>query len=347
MDLSFEEKYNALGRKETVYEGLFITAVKTTKIFCRPSCSAKKPLAKNVVFYKNVAEALENGFRPCKICKPMEKEGETPAFIKAIIEQIHANPSQKIKDCDLQKQGCEPNKVRRWFKKHHNMTFHNFQRLIRLNHGFQEIQKGKKIIDAAFDSGFDSLSGFTERHKSLFGAAPTKSEDKMVIYKERFSTIIGVMHICATDKGVCLLEFDNRERLDTQLEDLEKRLTAPVIPGKNTHSEHAIEEVNLYLSGKLKKFSVALDTPGTEFQRAVWKILQAIPYGETWSYRAQAEKMNRPKAVRAVANANGMNRVALIIPCHRVIGADGSLTGYAGGLKRKKWLLDLEQQQQF
>jgi AraC family transcriptional regulator of adaptative response/methylated-DNA-[protein]-cysteine methyltransferase len=148
----------------------------------------------------------------------------------------------------------------------------------------------------------------------------------------------------ATEQGICLLEFTDRRMLETELKSLAKLLNANILQGSNKHLELLKQQLDEYFEGKRKDFTVPLFTPGTEFQQSVWKILQTIPYATTRSYKKQAELLQRPKAVRAVANANGMNRISIIIPCHRVIGEDGSLTGYGGGLWRKKWLLDLEKQ---
>lgn len=342
MKLNFDEMYNAIGKKESLYEGIFVTAVKTTNIFCRPSCRARKPLAKNVIFYSTPHEALQNGYRPCKICRPMEPEGQVPTYIKELIQKIHDLPYEKIKDQDLRDMGIGPNLVRRWFKANHNISFQAYQRLIRINSAFLQIQNGKSITESAFSNGFDSLSGFNEGYKAIFGSSPTNSKDKTVIYIERFLTQLGPMFICATSKGICLLEFTDRRMLETEFKDLRKRLDAVIIPGTNKHIQLAKKELTAYFQGKLKTFTVNLDTPGTEFQQQVWTVLGEIPYGHTCSYLDQAKKLKNPNAVRAVANANGMNRVSIIIPCHRVIGSDGSLTGYGGGLARKKWLIELE-----
>jgi AraC family transcriptional regulator of adaptative response/methylated-DNA-[protein]-cysteine methyltransferase len=151
------------------------------------------------------------------------------------------------------------------------------------------------------------------------------------------------MFACATKKGLCLLEFTNRKMLETEFKDLVKRLNAVILPGNNPFLDQVQQELKEYFDGKKKQFTVPLHTPGTEFQQSVWEILKEIPYGETKSYKQQAIKLNNLNGVRAVATANGMNRIAIVIPCHRVIGSNGDLTGYAGGLARKKWLLDHEQ----
>ena len=150
------------------------------------------------------------------------------------------------------------------------------------------------------------------------------------------------MYACATDRGLCLLEFTDRRMLETELKDLQRRLNAVILVGENTYTHQVKKELSQYFEGTLTSFSIRLDTPGTDFQQRVWAALQHIPYGQTRSYKAQAEYLNSPNSVRAVASANGHNRVAIVIPCHRVIGKDGSLTGYAGGLQRKQWLLDHE-----
>ncbi len=341
-ELSFEEKYNAIGKKESLYEGVFITAVATTGIFCRPSCRAKKPKADNVIFYDTPQQAIQNGFRPCKICKPMELERETPGYIKDIILELQENPYLKIKDFDLRQRGIGPSQIRRWFKKHHNMTFHSYQRMLRINNAYNQIKGGNSITGTAFGLGYGSLSGFNEGCQVIFGKPPKNIKEKNVINIIRFVTRLGPMFACATDEGVCLLEFTDRRMLETEFRDLCKRLNAVILPGKNKYLDLVQIQVLEYFEGTRKAFTVPLHAPGTEFQQSVWKVLKQIHYGETWSYKEQAIKLNNPKAVRAVATANGYNRIAFIIPCHRVIGSNGDLTGYGGGLGRKKWLLQLE-----
>jgi AraC family transcriptional regulator, regulatory protein of adaptative response / methylated-DNA-[protein]-cysteine methyltransferase len=153
---------------------------------------------------------------------------------------------------------------------------------------------------------------------------------------------LGELIAGATDQGVCLLEFNDRKRAAAECRDLVKLLNEPVEEGENEHLTALIKQLDEYFSGNRQVFSIPLVTPGTDFQRAVWKELLAISYGTTRSYQEQANALGRPDSVRAVANANGMNRISIVIPCHRVIGSNGRLTGYGGGLKRKSWLLDHE-----
>jgi AraC family transcriptional regulator of adaptative response/methylated-DNA-[protein]-cysteine methyltransferase len=158
----------------------------------------------------------------------------------------------------------------------------------------------------------------------------------------KIETPLGEMVAGSTDEGICLLEFIDRRMLPTEYKDLTRLLGTIIGKGENIHLESLRNQLDEYFNGKLKEFTIPLVTPGTDFQQAVWKELLEIPYGTTRSYQEQANALRRSDSVRAVANANGMNRISIIIPCHRVIGSDGRLTGYGGGLKRKRWLLDHE-----
>ena len=342
LKLTFKEKYEAITRNSS-YDGIFFTCVTSTGIFCKPSCRAKKPKIENVVFHDTAEQSIKNGFRPCKICKPMNWGNEAPDYINDIISELQEDPFMKLKDYDLRQRNIEPNKIRRWFKINHNITFHAYQRMLRINRAYNQIKGGNSITETAFGLGYDSLSGFNESWKNIFGKSPIDSKNKTVINIIRFTTKLGPMFACATEKGLCLLEFTDRRMLETEFKDLCTRMDAVILPGENKYLDMVKAQVAEYMDGKRKTFNIHLDTPGTVFQQSVWKLLQEIPYGETWSYKQQAVKLGKAKAVRAVATANGYNRIAFIIPCHRVIGSDGSLTGYGGGLGRKKWLIELEE----
>lgn len=342
MQLSTEIMYQASFDKNPDFEGVFWMGVKTTGIFCRPTCTARKPKPENVEFFQDAKSAILKGYRPCKICKPLENPGETPIEIQKLLEELRENPSLKFKDYDLIARGLEPVNVRRWFQKHHGMTFQAFQRMFRLNTAFKKIQQGENIIDTAYDSGFESLSGFNESFKNIFGVSPTRSKSQKIIDLKRIETPIGTMYAAATEEGICMLEFTDRKMLETEFKDLAKSLNATIALGENIHFQTLEKELQSYFEGNLKQFTVPLSPVGTEFQKNVWNVLQKIPYGETWTYRKQAEILGDVKKVRAVANANGMNKISIIIPCHRVIGSNGTLTGYGGGVWRKQKLLELE-----
>ena len=343
MELTEEIMYKAIVEKDTSFEGLFFTAVKTTGIFCRPSCTARKPKLENVEFLKTSKDCILKGYRACKVCNPLKTLHHTPIEFQEIIDELSQNPTLKYKDYDLKQKGIEPSQIRRWFLKNHGITFQAYQRMHKINSAFKKIQDGESITSTAFDTGYESLSGFNDSFKSIFGVSPKNSKTQTVIDLKRIETPLGTMMACAVKDGICLLEFTDRKMLETELKSLAKLLNATIIQGDNAHFAMLETQLNEYFEGKRKVFTVKLFTPGTEFQNLVWTALQNIPFGSVKSYKDQSIALEKTEAVRAVANANGMNRISILIPCHRVIGSDGQLTGYGGGLWRKKTLLDLEE----
>lgn len=342
MELSNELMYEASFTKNPNFEGVFWMGVKTTGIFCRPTCTARKPKPENVEFFQNTKAAILKGYRPCKVCRPLENINGTPEYIQRILKELREEPSLKFKDFDLVQREIEPATIRRWFQKNHGMTFHAFQRMFRLNTAFKKIQQGENIMETAYDSGFESLSGFNESFKTIFGVSPKNSKSHKIIDLKRIETPVGTMYAAAVDDGICMLEFTDRKMLETEFKDLAKSLNATIVLGENPHFQTLEKELSEYFTGERTRFSVPLSPVGTAFQKSVWKALMEIPYGETWTYRKQSEFLGDAKKVRAVANANGMNKISIIIPCHRVIGSNGTLTGYGGGIWRKQKLLELE-----
>lgn len=340
--LSKEAMYNALVTKDSRFEGIFFAAIKTTGIFCRPTCTARKPKPENVEYYSSTQEAILNGYRACKVCSPLSMKGQTPNYIQTLLKEIKDQPEIRLKDYDLRQRGIDPAKLRRWFKKHHGLTFQAYLRSIRINNAIGHIRQGEKLSHAAFDNGYESLSGFNESFRNHTGTSPGKITGKTIITTSRIPTPLGPMVAGVTDEGLCLLEFADRRMLETQMKKLTKYLNATIIPGEHPLLDQVELQLKAYFSGECKTFDLPLVTPGTAFQQEVWKTLMTIPVGRTRSYQQQANKINKPNAVRAVANANGANRIAIIIPCHRVIGSDGQLTGYGGGVWRKQWLLEHE-----
>lgn len=337
-----EQYYQALVARDPAFVASFYVGVKTTGIFCISTCRARKPKRENVEFFTEMKDLLHNGYRPCKICKPTEQADTMPEDIRQALTLVQSNLKEKVGDQELEQHGLRPEKIRRWFKQHYGMTFHAFQRMLRVNYAFQELQQGKSVTGSAYEAGYDSLSGFGYTYKKLTGAAPGAADNPPLILIRRFTTPLGPMFACATEKGICMLEFVDRRMLETEFKDLQRLLKARIIAGTNGHLAQLEEELRAYFEGERRKFDVALDTPGTPFQQSVWAALQDISFGKTRSYQAQSEYLGNPGAIRAVASANGANRVSIVIPCHRVIGKDGSLTGYGGGLERKRWLLEHE-----
>ena len=342
MNLSFDQMYQASYEKNSDFEGVFWMAVKTTGIFCRPTCTARKPKPENVEFFDNTKDAIQKGYRPCKVCKPLVNPDETPLDIRKLLIELSENPGLKLKDVDLVERGLQPITVKRWFLKHHGMTFHAFQRTFKINSAFKKLQQGENVLDVALENGYESLSGFNDSFKNVFGVSPKNSKMEKIVDLKRIETPLGTMIACANENGICMLEFSDRKALPTELKEISKHFDANIVQGENPHFKTLEKELEEYFEGKLKDFIVPLAPVGTDFQKKVWEILRTIPYGTTRSYQQQADILGNPKAVRAVANANGLNKISIIIPCHRVIGSNGTLTGYGGGIWRKQKLLELE-----
>lgn len=342
MNLSFDQMYRASYEKNSDFEGVFWMGVKTTGIFCRPTCTARKPKPENVEFFDNTKDAIKKGYRPCKVCKPLENPDETPPEIQKLMDELSVNPETKFKDIDLVERGLQPITVKRWFLKHHGMTFHAFQRTFKINSAFKKLQQGENVLDVALDNGYESLSGFNDSFKNVFGVSPKNSKMEKIVDLKRIETPLGTMIACANENGICMLEFSDRKALPTELKEISKHFDANIVQGENPHFKTLEKELEEYFEGKLKDFTVPLAPVGTDFQKKVWEILRTIPYGTTRTYQQQADILGNPKAVRAVANANGLNKISIIIPCHRVIGSNGTLTGYGGGIWRKQKLLELE-----
>ncbi len=334
--------YRALVERESEFDGLFVAGVVTTGIFCRPTCGARKPKPENVEYFATAADALHHGYRPCKLCNPLGVPGEAPAWLQSLLDDVHADPQCRWKDQDLRTRGLDPDRVRRWFQKHHGMTFHAYGRALRLATAFGRLGSGDGVAESAYGAGYESLSGFAEAFAKTTGRSPARSRALCLVYTSRILTPLGPMIAGATDDGVCLLEFADRRMVETQITRIQKALGARALPGASPHVARLEEELAEYFRGTRRTFATPLVTAGTPFQERVWTALRTIPYGETRSYKDQADAIGRPEAVRAVAHANGDNRISILIPCHRVIGKDGELVGYGGGLWRKRHLLDLE-----
>jgi AraC family transcriptional regulator of adaptative response/methylated-DNA-[protein]-cysteine methyltransferase len=337
-----ELMYQALLRRDSSFEGIFFAAIRTTSIFCRPTCHARKPRRENVEFFSSAKDALFAGYRPCRICRPMEPAASTPEPICRLLDEISLDPGARWKDSALREKGLQPEYLRRWFKKHHGMTFQAYLRALRIGRAFERIREGEKVLDVAFSQGYDSLSGFTEAFRKSVGKSPMKCDRERMICISRVPTPLGQMIAGAVDEGICLLEFSDRRMLETQIDRVQKLFNAKAVPGESPWFGILERELDLYFEGKLRQFTVPVTAPGTPFQQKVWRALAEIPYGSTSSYRQQALGIGSPAAVRAVGRANGDNRIAIIIPCHRVIGEDGKPVGYGGGIWRKEYLLALE-----
>jgi len=334
--------YRALLDRDSSFEGIFFVGVRTTGIFCRPTCSAKKPARTNVDFFSTASEALHDGYRPCLRCRPMDPNGRPPKLIEQLRAEVERAPGGRLTDKELSALSIDPSTARRQFKRHYGMTFQAYHRARRMGLPLREVRKGGRVAEAQDESGFDSASGFREAFNRVFGKSPTAVKTRDCMFAERIETPLGTMLAVADDKGLRLLEFVDRRAVERELKILRQRLKTNVVPGEHRYLTAIRKQLARYFSGENLKFDVLLAPVGSEFQMRTWNVLRSIPVAETRSYSWMAEQLGIPGARRAVGRANGTNMLSIIIPCHRVIRADGTLCVYGGGLWRKKWLLDHE-----
>jgi AraC family transcriptional regulator of adaptative response/methylated-DNA-[protein]-cysteine methyltransferase len=337
-----ETMYRAVVNRDPSFEGIFYVGVRTTGIFCRPTCPAKKPARENADFFATPGAALENGYRPCLRCHPLDANGKPPELIERLRAEVERAPGGRLTDKELAAMSIDPSTARRQFKRYYGMTFQAYQRARRMGLALSEVRKGSSVDEARNGSGFESESGFREAFARIFGDAPTAAKARAPLFAQRINTPLGAMIAVADDEGLRLLEFIDRSATKRQLSALRKQLRTNVVPGKHPHLEAARLQLADYFSGKNLEFNVPLAPVGSPFQLRAWKILQTIPAGQTRSYSWMAKRLGDANARRAAGRANGTNMICIIIPCHRVIRADGALCGYGGGLWRKKWLLQHE-----
>lgn len=336
------EMERAYLHRDPAYSGLFFVGVRTTAVFCRPTCPARSPLPKNVEYFPSAAAALFAGYRPCKRCRPMAID-EQPEWAAKLIEDVERDPATRITDGDLRRRGVDPATVRRHFLRHYGMTFQAYTRSRRLSRAFNCIKGGESLDDVIVTSGYESHSGFRDAFVRTLGCTPGQSAGRPCVLLAWMQTPLGPMIAGATDEGICLLEFSDRRMLEAQFETVRRRFCGPGVMGMNQHLEDLQQKLAGYFAGSVRTFSVPLVYPGTPFQRQVWQKLLEVPYGQTRSYQDLAAALGNPAAVRAVGRANGMNRISILIPCHRIVNKNGDLGGYGGGLRRKQYLLNLEQ----
>lgn len=334
--------YRALARHDPAYEGVFWLGVRTTGIFCRPTCRARQPKRENVEFFGTPSDALHAGYRPCMKCRPLDHGRAPPPLVARLLAEVEREPSRRFRDSELADLGIDPSTARRQFKRYCGMTFQAYHRARRMGLALLDIRKGKTVLDSQLDQGFESGSGFRDAFNRLVGAAPSRAVGMGVLHARWLETPLGPMLAVADDRGLHLLDFVDRRGLERALAMLQKRLGMRVLPGAHRHLDQIESELREYFAGTRSTFATPVVLTGSEFQQRVWRALLTIPAGETCSYAALAARIGTPTAVRAVGRANGDNRLSIVVPCHRVIGANGELTGYGGGLARKQKLLDLE-----
>jgi AraC family transcriptional regulator of adaptative response/methylated-DNA-[protein]-cysteine methyltransferase len=339
---SLSEMERARAARDASYDGVFYVAVRTTGIFCRPSCPSRSSRPENVEFYARAEDAVFAGYRPCKRCRPLHVSGAAPEWIEVLMARVDDNPGERIPDAEIRAMGIEPTRVRRYFQERFGMTFQAYCRGRRLGSALSALRRGGRIDDTLYDHGYESHSGFRDAFSRLFGSTPGRAASSRCVRVSLEETPLGPMIYGAIEDAVCLVEFASRRMLEKQIDQVRRRFKAVVVPGRNDALETLRSQMDEYFAGTRTQFDVALDAPGTEFQQRVWAALRRIPFGETWSYEQLAASVGAPGAVRAVGTANGANRIAIVIPCHRVVRKTGETGGYGGGRWRKVALLDLE-----
>jgi AraC family transcriptional regulator of adaptative response/methylated-DNA-[protein]-cysteine methyltransferase len=333
-----ETAWAAFMRRDRAWDGRVIGAVKTTGIYCKPSCPAKRPKREHVEFFATAADAGAAGYRACLRCKPDEIGRDREAVAKAVelIENVEEVPTLEQLATAV---GYAPHHFQRIFKRDLGVSPAAYARGVRNRRAQGALQQSDRVTDAIYDAGYSSPSGFYTDAKERMGMTPSAWRDGgrgHVIRWTSFDSPLGLMLIAATEKGICRLTFDDSEA------SLRRLFPNADIVKDAGGLRDLVEGALAAIERPAAAPELPIDVAGTAFQEAVWRELRKIPLGETRSYAQIAAAIGQPKAVRAVGTANGDNHVAVLIPCHRVIRSDGSLGGYAGGLDRKKMLLAVE-----
>jgi AraC family transcriptional regulator of adaptative response/methylated-DNA-[protein]-cysteine methyltransferase len=328
----------AFMRRDRGWDGRVIGAVKTTGIYCKPSCPARRPKREHVEFFASAEEARAAGYRSCLRCKPDEVGRDRDAVARAveIIERAEEPPSL----AELAGQvGYAPHHFQRLFKRNLGVSPADYARALRNRRAQAALKAGGRVTDAIYDAGYSAPSGFYSDAKARLGMTPSAWRDGGRGHTVRWTTFdspLGQMLIAATEKGICRLTFDDSEA------SLRRLFPNATIVHDDGGLKQLVEGALAAIERPAAAPELPIDVAGTAFQEAVWRELRKIPLGETRSYAEIAAAIGQPKAVRAVGTANGDNHVAVLIPCHRVIRSDGSLGGYGGGLDRKRKLLAAE-----
>ena len=332
------QAWAAFERRDRSWDGRVIGAVKTTGIYCKPSCPARRPKRDNVEFFLDAGAARAAGYRACLRCKPDEvgRNREAVARATAIIEAAEEPPRLDELAAAV---GYAPHHFQRLFTRDVGVSPAQYARALRARRAQSELSEDKSVTEAIYDAGYAAPSRFYADAKERLGMTPSAWRDGgrgETIRYAMLDTLLGQMLVAATAKGICRLTFDEDEGA------LRCRFpNATILPADEAMAS-LISGVMTAIETPAAMPDLPIDVRGTAFQEAVWRELRKIPAGQTRSYADIAAAVGQPQAVRAVGTANGSNPVAVLVPCHRVIRSDGTLGGYAGGLDRKKKLLEAE-----
>ncbi|MGB4990956.1 MAG: bifunctional DNA-binding transcriptional regulator/O6-methylguanine-DNA methyltransferase Ada [Pyrinomonadaceae bacterium] len=344
MSMETDVLWRAVETRDARFEGAFFFGVKTTGIFCRPSCSARKPKRENVEFYEGIERAELSGFRACLRCKPKQTKGYDPQ-VEAVLRACEMLSDENTLSLDdlSSKLGLSPSHFQRTFKEIIGVSPKKYAEAKRMDKFKDELRGGSDVVTAMYEAGYGSSSRLYEKAATNLGMTPAvykKGGKGMKINYIIAGCELGKLLVARTKRGICSVTFG--DGTSAMREALEKEFPNAEIGEGSDDLAGAVDAILKYLSGNNKRLVLPLDLQATAFQLQVWEFLQKIPYGETRSYTEVAEAIGDKKKVRAVAQACAKNRVAVVIPCHRVVASDGKLSGYRWGVERKRRLLERE-----
>lgn len=335
--------WKAVKNNDARFNGAFVYAVNSTKIYCKPSCSSRLPKRENVSFFEDFERAEHEGFRACRRCQPKnETIGEQTKIVLSACELLEREENISLEDLSAEV-GLSAAHLQKIFKEIIGVSPKKFAEMKRLEKFKAEIKSGSGVTDAMYEAGFNSSSRLYENVSEKLGMTPktyAKKGKNMKINYTITDCDLGKLLVARTAKGVCAVTFGDDEKV--LRENLFSEYKNAEIIEESANLKEYIEAILLNLEGKNKTLDLPLDLQATAFQMRVWEVLRKIPYGETVSYADVAETLGNKNAVRAVATACAANRVALVIPCHRVIGKSGNPSGYRWGIERKKQILENE-----
>lgn len=347
-EVSDESRWQAVETRDNRADEQFVFAVKTTGICCRPSCSARHPLRKNVLFFENVAAAVDAGFRPCKRCQP-DKPAPEQQRIDRITEacRILEASSEPIVLAELAARvAMSPFHFHRLFKKVTGLTPHAWQKALRAKRLREQLNEGEGVTRAVFEAGYQSGSNFYQQANEVLGMTAKqyrRGGARATIQFVVGSCRLGEFLVAQSERGICAILLGNDgQSLIHELETLFPNSSLDV--GDESFARRVAQVVSV-LEHPGQQVALPLDIQGTAFQQQVWQALRQIPAGQTASYSDIAQRIGKPQAVRAVAGACAANKLAVVIPCHRVVRNDGALSGYRWGVDRKRQLLEIEAKQ--
>jgi AraC family transcriptional regulator of adaptative response/methylated-DNA-[protein]-cysteine methyltransferase len=343
-----EAYWRAVLDRDASCDGVFVYAVRSTGIYCRPSCAARRPRREHTVFFDQPEAAEQAGYRPCKRCRPQHDpiSGVNTSLIEQACRYIdqHLDDTLTLEHLGVQL-GLSPYHLQRTFKRVMGITPRQYVDARRLDRLKASLKEGQNVTEALYEAGYSSSSRLYERAAGQLGMTPAtyrRGGAGMQIDYTVASCMLGRLLVAATERGICFVSLGDADQpLETALC---KEFPAAAIQRHDERLREWVATIVLHLGGQQPQLDLPLDVQATAFQRQVWEALQAIPYGETRTYGEIARQLGNPKAVRAVGRACATNPVSLVVPCHRAVGSDGGLHGYRWGLERKQALLEQEKQ---